>query len=99
MSNNFDRQEVAETAWDFVWVDGERPPSPIPAEEAAVHVREFVEQSPVDWSDTPVDAIVHYLDDEEPEIPDVSVRVRNLEITAPCDEVLARQHYIERPSA
>jgi hypothetical protein len=97
MSDSNDRNEQLETPWEFLDDDGERAPSAQPAEEAAVHLIEpFVE-----WRDLPDDGdrdVVHYLDDEEPEIPDRSKRTRNRQPPRPCDELLIMQHY-QAPSA
>ncbi|NNE96163.1 MAG: hypothetical protein HKN24_09070 [Acidimicrobiales bacterium] len=81
----------AETPWEF-YPDDDLREEPAPAaEDDAMHV-EFVDGTP--FTPASPDAVVHYLDDEEPEIPDRSIpRVVDDE-TPQVDALLVQQHYM-----
>jgi hypothetical protein len=81
----------AETPWEF-YPDDDLREEPVGApEDEAMHI-EYVDGAP----DLPVipDAVVHYLDDEEPEVPDRSVPPSSDDITPRVDALLVQQHYM-----
>ncbi|MEZ5230167.1 MAG: hypothetical protein R2710_26930 [Acidimicrobiales bacterium] len=86
----------SETPWEFLPGDDEvdsyddNGPGP---EERALHVQRKKSRRLIGDED---EQIVHYLDDEEPELPDRSVsRRRSSDTTAEVEELLVRQHYLE----
>ncbi len=84
-----------DTPWEFLTDDDDRVDEAPTAEEAAMHV----EKRRWSWSDVPPGRgtpTVHYLEDEDPEIPDRSETTRRRDETEPVDELLKRQHYTER---
>lgn len=86
--------DSAETPWEFLPGDDEvdsyddNGPGP---EELALHVETRRSRRLLGDADR---QIVHYLDDEEPELPDRSVRSRVDESTSEVEELLIRQHYL-----
>jgi hypothetical protein len=81
-----------ETPWEF-FPEDVRPREPVVApEEAAMHVEhdESVDTPP--GMDPYV--VVHYNDDEHPEVVDRSEPVVSDDNTPPVDSLLARQHYL-----
>ncbi len=81
----------AETPWEFYPDDDLREEPAEAAEDQAMHV-EFVE-GPL-YVPTNPDAVVHYLEDEEPEVPDLSVSPRPDDVTPQVDTLLVQQHYM-----
>ncbi len=81
----------AETPWEFYPDDDLREEPAGAAEDDAMHV-EFIDGAP--YIPTAPDAVVHYLDDEEPEIPDRSVRPQPNDFTPRVDALLVQQHYM-----
>ncbi len=83
-----------ETPWEFIPDDETFVEElSLPAEEAALHVVDPDGKAPLPRSDPPV--TVHYMDDEEPEVPDVSQIIEREEVTPEVDALLIRQHYID----
>lgn len=83
------------TPWEFLRDDDQREDPPAPAEEAALHVERLLEitDEPAAPAD---DAVVHYLEDEQPEIPDGSAPVQDRDVTPEVEDLLIRQHYMDR---
>ncbi len=89
-------EDSSETPWEFLPGDDEvdtyddNGPGP---EERALHVERKRKRRLVGDADRQT---VHYLDDEEPELPDRSVRRRkDTDTTAEVEELLIRQHYLD----
>ncbi len=89
-----------ETPWEFLPGDDDvdsYADERLPAEESAMHLeterprRSRRSRRRVSADDA---VVVHYLDDEEPEVPDRSVRRSSNETTAEVEELLIRQHYL-----
>ncbi len=84
-------KSVEETPWEFYPDDDLREEPGEAIEDQAMHI-EFVDKSPIIPSgEAP---IVHYLDDEEPEIPDRSEPREQTDVTPAVDALLIQQHYI-----
>jgi len=81
----------AETPWEFYPDDDLREEPALAAEDDAMHV-EFVDGAP--FIPSPPAAVVHYLDDEEPEVPDSSVEPPTNDVTPQVDALLIQQHYM-----
>jgi hypothetical protein len=81
----------AETPWEFYPDDDLREEPAEAAEDLAMHV-EFVEGA-IRVPSTP-SAVVHYLDDEEPEVPDSSIPPDHHDVTPQVDDLLVQQHYM-----
>lgn len=79
-----------ETPWEFYPDDDEREP-PRPAEERAMHI-ERPERSVVSNDD--IDVTVHYLDDEDPEVPDTTRPPETTDVTPEVEDLLIWQHYL-----
>ena len=100
----FNRQETAcmtahssdnanpPTPWEFLPDDEQRPAPEVSAEEAALHVERPGDPAPNQADDEPV--TVHYLDDEDAEVADVSAPTQPAETTADTAALLTRQHYL-----
>jgi len=96
MSDGKDRPANPETPWEFLSEDEQRRPMPPGAEDAAMHVIGFG----TDGDDEDEDkVVVHYLEDEHPEIPDPSEPVEDTEHTANVQDLLIRQHYLPADEA
>ena len=81
-----------ETPWEFYPDDDIREEPSMAAEDAAMHIETMrVTPEIPDDSDPPV---VHYMEDEEPEIPDVSVRPPADDSTPEVEDLLIKQHYM-----
>ncbi len=80
------------TPWEFL-PDDDQPRAPVvAAEEAALHIE--VPEEPVMTESENEPVTIHYLDDEEAEVPDSSVTVEPIESTATVADLLTRQHYL-----
>jgi hypothetical protein len=82
---------AAETPWEFYPDDDLREEPAEAAEDQAMHV-EFVEGA-LNVPGNP-DTVVHYLEDEEPEVPDVSIPPGHDDVTPQVDTLLVQQHYM-----
>lgn len=91
MSDTPSPRPQAETPWEFYPDDDLREEPGEATEDQAMHV-EYVEKSPQLPRTPPV--VVHYLDDEEPEIPDVSQEQTTNDVTPEVDALLIQQHYV-----
>lgn len=81
-----------ETPWEFYPDDDLREDPEMAAEDAAMHVETTRVISEVPPDDLP--QTVHYLDDEEPEVPDHSEPRSNKDTTPEVEDLLIRQHYM-----
>ncbi len=88
--------DSSETPWEFLPGDDEvdsydeNGPGP---EELALHVETPRRRRVLGEADLQT---VHYLDDEEPELADRSIRGRNDDDSTPeVEDLLIRQHYLE----
>ncbi len=87
--------DSSETPWEFLPGDDEidsYDDNGSSAEELALHVEAKRARRIVGDAERQT---VHYLDDEEPEIPDRSVRGRVQDSTAEVEDLLIRQHYLD----
>lgn len=88
-----------DTPWEFYPDDDLREEPGNAAEDEAMHIITpdalNIPMVPEDEDDDPV--VVHYLDDEDPEIPDVSTPPVSDEITPGVEDLLVRQHYMTNP--
>ncbi len=90
-----------ETPWEFLPGDDDvdsYADERLAAEESAMHV-ESDDPSPLSRRrarrvSTEDAVVVHYLDDEEPEVPDRSVRRKPTDETPEVEELLISQHYL-----
>ncbi len=92
MSNTPSPRPRAETPWEFYPDDDLREEPGEAPEDEAMHV-EFVDKGPKLPDAPPV--VVHYLDDEEPEVPDVSQPRETSDVTPEVDALLIQQHYLD----
>ncbi|MFW2380910.1 MAG: hypothetical protein ACN4GZ_04055 [Acidimicrobiales bacterium] len=81
----------AETPWEFYPDDDLREEPALAAEDDAMHI-EFVDGAP--FYPSPPATVVHYLDDEEPEVPDSSIEPQTNDVTPQVDALLIQQHYM-----
>lgn len=91
MSNTKSPRPQAETPWEFYPDDDLREEPGEAVEDQAMHI-EFVDGVPRMPSAMPM--TVHYLDDEEPEVPDVTAPRPTDDITPEVDALLIQQHYV-----
>ena len=97
MSDGKDRPANPETPWEFLSEDDQRRPMPPGAEDAAMHVIGFGDDDEEEDGEEKV--VVHYLEDEHPEIPDPSEPVEDNEHTGTVQDLLVRQHYLPADEA
>lgn len=82
-----------ETPWEFLPDDDADEPEGRSAEDEAMHLVGL--GMPVVDPEVPeTDVVVHYLDDEHPELPDKSVKQRRDDETPEVESLLIRQHYM-----
>ena len=82
-----------DTPWEFYPDDDIRQSQPVGAEDAAMHI--VTETSPSPDVPEPVpDVIVHYMEDEHPEVSDLSEPPPDDETTPEVQDLLIRQHYL-----
>lgn len=96
MSDFIDPPPVPETPWEFYPDDDLREEPGKAAEDEAMHV-EFVQALPTLPIDEP-GAVVHYMDDEDPEIPDTSIPPAVTDVTPEVEDLLIQQHYMSAES-
>lgn len=89
-----------DTPWEFYPDDDLREEPGNAAEDEAMHIIiPGALNIPLLPENEDEDAeVVHYLDDEDPEIPDVSTPPVSDEITPGVEDLLVRQHYMTNPS-
>jgi len=92
MTDPKDRPISPETPWEFLSYEDGREGPPQAAEDAAMHVM------PIGLDPTPEleaeDVVVHYLEDEHPEVPDVTETPVDTDTTGDVEDLLIRQHYL-----
>ncbi len=95
---NNTNESSGDTPWEFYPDDDLREEPGNAAEDEAMHIMTpgALTGPPVPDDEDP--AVVHYLDDEDPEIPDASVPPVNDEITPGVEDLLVRQHYMTNPN-
>lgn len=91
MGSNEEPPANPETPWEFLPDDDLRSSAPRSAEDEAMHVIGLGADPDDDDGD---DVVVHYLEDEHPEIPDPTQPVDDDEHTPQVQELLIRQHYM-----
>jgi hypothetical protein len=91
MSESIEPPANPPTPWEFLPEDEQLGEPEPPTEEAAMHV-ETVDDSGAD--DNELNVVVHYLEDEQPEIPDRSVPDEPSDVTPDVEDLLIRQHYL-----
>jgi hypothetical protein len=92
MSDPKDRPISPETPWEFFPDEDVREGPPPPAEDAAMHLMPVGLDPIPDGEES--DVVVHYLEDEHPEIPDVSETPIDTDTTGDVEDLLIRQHYL-----
>lgn len=100
---SLNNRPATETPWEFLTDPDERldagVDAPVSAEDAAMRVeattnsRQPLDDTP-DSDDLDDPVVVHYLDDEEPEVPDVSLAPVNTDVTTDVEDLLIQQHYL-----
>ena len=81
-----------ETPWEFYPDDDLREEPSMAAEDAAMHIESTQPSSEIPADENP--PVVHYMEDEEPEVPDLSVPSVGEESTPEVEDLLIRQHYM-----
>jgi hypothetical protein len=91
---------LPETPWEFFPDDDIRKEPEQPAEDAAMHIE--TSEGPIPLSERPSEdpgEVVHYLEDEDPEIADVSEVAERDDSTPEVEDLLIRQHYLPDDTA
>ncbi|NNF55105.1 MAG: hypothetical protein HKN03_11770 [Acidimicrobiales bacterium] len=86
-----------DTPWEFYPDDDLREEPGKAAEDDAMHIMTPGALPGPFVPDDDDAVVVHYLDDEDPEVPDVSVPKASDEITPGVEDLLVRQHYMTNP--
>lgn len=92
MSDFIEPRSAPETPWEFYPDDDIREEPEPGAEDAAMHI-EATGVFPV-IPPAEIEPIVHYMDDEDPEIPDLSEPVNSSDATPEVEDLLIAQHYM-----
>lgn len=85
---------LPETPWEFFPDDDVRREPEEGAEDAAMHVEGPDGPVPVRERPSGQSEVVHYFEDEDPEIADVSEAPVDREHTPEVEDLLIRQHYL-----
>ncbi|MEZ5342077.1 MAG: hypothetical protein R2706_11695 [Acidimicrobiales bacterium] len=94
MTSSSERDEVMETPWEFLPGDDEvdsYDDGGLCSEEAAMHIESKRIPRVIGQAEQ---LTVHYLDDEEPELPDRSVKPKKVKDLPAVTDLLTRQHYL-----
>ncbi len=86
-----------ETPWEFLDEDQRDVVPNVSAEEAAMHVVDALSESALSestLSEADPAVVVHYREDEHPEVPDRSIPVDSEEKATDVEDLLIRQHYL-----
>ncbi len=93
MSDDVTTNET-DTPWEFYPDDDLREEPGMAAEDSAMHI-EFPDRPVLPLLPETEAAVVHYLEDEDPEVPDTSLPKTSNEVTPGVEELLIRQHYMD----
>ena len=97
MSDFIEPRSTPETPWEFFPDDDIREEPEPAAEDAAMHI-EVTNVFPV-IPPAEIEPVVHYMEDEDPEIPDLSEPVIPSDRTPEVEDLLIRQHYMSQDEA
>jgi len=92
MTDPRDRPITPETPWEFYPDEDGREATAPAAEDAAMHVMPVGLDPLPEAEDT--DVVVHYLEDEHPEVADVTEAPVDTDTTGDVEDLLIRQHYL-----
>lgn len=92
MTDHTDPPPNPETPWEFLEDDEITVELAPAAEDAAMHIEIPGRRSVTEPEQSEV--VVHYLDDEHPEVADVSAVPEKAETTAEVEDLFIRQHYL-----
>lgn len=88
---------LPDTPWEFYPDDDLRPEPAVAAEDAAMHIDAGIPtliERPTERVGEGEVEVVHYFEDEEPEVVDVSAPAPDNEHEPEVEDLLIRQHYL-----